>query len=204
MIRTCIFDLGNVLVRFSHERMYRQIAELFDCDTRAIRSVLLDSELQWEFERGRITELEFHRRVVLELGRDVRIADLKRATADIFDQNDEMLPLLADVTRSGVRMIVLSNTCVTHFEWIRERYTVLNPFHHFVLSCDVGAIKPEAAMYTSAIETAGCRPDECFFTDDIEANIKAARRFGIQAELFHGADQLRRTLSRHGLVPVPV
>jgi HAD superfamily hydrolase (TIGR01509 family) len=57
-------------------------------------------------------------------------------------------------------------------------------------------MKPQPEIYQAAIECAGCRPEECFYTDDIPEFIEAAKRLGIDAVQFESAAQLERELAR--------
>src|SRR6185437_8830122 len=77
------------------------------------------------------------------------------------------------------RLVLLSNTNAIHFEMIRENYPLLRHFHAYVLSYEVGAMKPLPLIYQRAIAAAGCLPEECFFTDDIPDYVEAARAQGI-------------------------
>ena len=60
-------------------------------------------------------------------------------------------------------------------------------------------MKPDAQIYEAALRTIQCPPANCFYTDDILANIEAGRAFGLQAELFLGPEELKQQLSAHGL-----
>jgi putative hydrolase of the HAD superfamily len=97
------------------------------------------------------------------------------------------------------RMVLLSNTNTIHFQMIRENYPLLRYFDELVLSFEVHAMKPEPAIFQAAIERAGCRPDECFYTDDIGDFVEAARRQGIDAVQFESADQLQREMQGRGI-----
>ena len=55
MIQTFLFDMGNVLVSFCHDRMCRQMGELCGHSGPEIRKQLIDTGLQWELERGEVT-----------------------------------------------------------------------------------------------------------------------------------------------------
>ncbi len=59
-IRTCIFDLGNVLVFFSHEKMVQNIAEVSGATEDVVHAFLFDLQFQVAFETGKVTEEEFH------------------------------------------------------------------------------------------------------------------------------------------------
>ncbi len=81
---------------------------------------------------------------------------------------------------------------------LRSRYPILDRFHDFVLSYEVGAAKPSARIYQEAIRRAGCRPEECFFTDDIALYVDAARQHGIDAVQFQSAAQIEVELRSRG------
>ena len=196
MLRTVLFDMGNVLVYFSHERMCAQIGALCGKSEAEIRRLLLDSGLQWKFERGRISETEFHREFEAAAGCSVKLVELIHAGSDIFELNEGVLPLLEELRGLKHRLVLLSNTSVSHFEHVRSQFDVLDYFDDFVLSYEVGALKPDTEIFHAAAKGIGCEPSEGFFTDDIEANVEAARRCGLDAEVFTGVgatiEQLRR------------
>ena len=63
-------------------------------------------------------------------------------------------------------------------------------------------MKPQPEIFQVAMERAGCRPEECFYTDDIAAYVTAARALGIDAVRFVGPrSNLERELdgARHSL-----
>jgi putative hydrolase of the HAD superfamily len=77
---------------------------------------------------------------------------------------------------------------------LKAQYPLLGHFDDFVLSYEVGALKPDAKIYQEAIQRSGCLPGECFFTDDIAINVEAAREHGIDAVQFLSAGQLQEEL----------
>jgi HAD superfamily hydrolase (TIGR01509 family) len=96
--------------------------------------------------------------------------------------------------------VLLSNTNRIHFEGILANYPLLRHFDRYVLSYEVGAMKPDTLIYEKAIKAAGCRPEECFFTDDIEEYVEGAKRMGIDAVQFQSAAQIREELSLRGVL----
>jgi putative hydrolase of the HAD superfamily len=200
MIRTFVFDLGNVLVRFSHERMCEQIGALCDRSGREIRACLIETGLQWEFERGRCDERTFHQRLEDATDRRIPIAELRHAASDIFEPNDEVVSIVRMLKQAGYRLVLLSNTSIAHYEFIRSRWDLLKPFDEFVLSYEVGAIKPEPAIFDAALAAIRCRPEDAFYTDDIAAYVEAGRARGLDAEVFTTADELRQQLAARAIV----
>jgi len=97
-------------------------------------------------------------------------------------------------------LVLLSNTNEMHFEMLQREYPILRHFDKRVLSHEVGAMKPSPVIYQRAIELAGCRPDECFFTDDIEAYVEGARQVGIDAVQFVSSAQLQEELAKRNVV----
>jgi len=198
-IRTCLFDMGNVLLYFSHERMCRQISELCGRTANDVRRLLFDTGLQLDFERGRLSESEFHRRFEAAAEVEIDLAALRCAGSDIFELNEPLPAILDALKRRGIRLVLLSNTSVAHFDWVREKFDVMDRFDAFVVSYEVGAAKPEPAIYEAALRTIGCPPSECFYTDDVAEYVDTGRRFGLQAETFTGANALRRHLAARGI-----
>jgi putative hydrolase of the HAD superfamily len=199
MIRTCLFDMGNVLVFFSHNRMCEQLGQLGGRSTAEMQQLLLDSGVQWNYERGRLTPTQFHEWFQETTGRTVSFDDLKRAASDIFWLNEPIVPVLDQLKAQGLRLVLLSNTCITHFEWVRDHYDVLQRFDACVTSCGAGAIKPEPAIYEAALREIACDPRECFYTDDIPKYVTAGRQHGLLAEVFSDVPALLGHLGKCGV-----
>jgi HAD superfamily hydrolase (TIGR01549 family) len=198
-VRTLLIDLGNVLLYFSHERMCGQIAEACQAPLADLRQILFNEQLQRRFERGEISEDGFREALETALGRPLDAQALRRAGSDIFTLNEPMVPLLDRWKRDGYRLVLLSNTCVTHYEWVRANFDLHNRFDHCVLSFRVGAAKPEAAIFQAALEIIDCAPEDCFYTDDIEEYVDRGRSFGLRAEVFRDVPTLRRQLEQLGV-----
>jgi glucose-1-phosphatase len=199
LIRTLLIDLGNVLVFFSHERMCAQIADVCGAPVADLKQVLLEQHLQRRFERGEVSEDEFRAALEAKFARPLDPEALKRAAADIFTLNEPMVPLLDRWKRDGYRLVLLSNTCVTHYEWVREQFDLLDRFDDLVLSYQVGAVKPEEAIFQDALAAIDCPPEECFYTDDIADYIARGRSFGLRSEVFRDVPTLMAQLEQLGV-----
>jgi glucose-1-phosphatase len=197
MHRAVIFDLGKVLLHFDFQRGYRALAERCPhaaCDIPA----RIGANLVEKFETGRISSREFFaqfsRQIELSAGYD----EFCEIWNGIFTETlipEAMLEGLA----SRYRLLLLSNTNAIHFEMIRRTYPMLRHFHHLVLSYEVGAAKPHPEIFEEAVRRAGCRPEECFYTDDVPKFVDAARALGIDAVQFHSCPQLVQELTARGI-----
>jgi glucose-1-phosphatase len=199
VIQTFLFDMGNVLVHFCHDRMCRQIGELCGRSSLDIRRWLIDSGLQWQFERGLVSPAEVHRQFESSMSARVDIEQLAFAASDIFSLNTPLLPVLDALKSRGHRMVLLSNTNVWHYDLVQRRFDVLRFFDDFVLSFEVQAMKPDFPIFRRALEVIKCDPAKCFYTDDVSDYILAARQHGIDAEVFTDVATLTRQLAERGV-----
>ena len=195
MLKFLYFDLGRVLLHFSVDRMCRQMAELAGIEPAAVRSAVFESDLQNRYERGEITGPEFHEAFCRATGTRTDYAALTAAGNDIFELNVSMLPVVCQLRAAGHRLGILSNTCEGHWEHCLARYRVLaEDFQVYALSYRIGAVKPHPEIYREAARLAGVRPEEIFFTDDLEANVDGARAAGFDAVHYTSTQQLAADL----------
>jgi glucose-1-phosphatase len=198
-IKTLLIDLGNVLLFFSHERMCAQIATACHAPGAELERVLFQEQLQRRFERGEVSEGAFRQTLETAFRRSIDATALRRAASDIFVLNQPMVPLLDRWKHDGYRLVLLSNTCVTHYEWVLEHFDLLHRFDHCVLSYRVGAAKPEEKIFRAALDAIDCAPADCFYTDDIEEYILRGRAFGLKAEVFRDVPTLTLQLEKLGV-----
>ena len=198
-IRALLIDLGNVIVGLDFDRAYQAAERVSPYSAGEIPDRIRATGLSDRYERGEISSEAFYREFCGALEMGVSFEQFREIWADMFRTE----PLLSDSFLAALgreqRMLLLSNTNEIHFEAIRARYPQLAHFDDYVLSYQVGAMKPEEAIYQEAIRRAGCEPSRCFFTDDNEANVSAARRAGIDAVVFAGEQDLKRQLRRRGI-----
>lgn len=199
MIRTLLFDMGNVLLHFSHDRMCDQMGALCDRTGAELKKELIDSGWQWNFEKGLVTPEQFHGWFQKRFDVEVSISALSHAASDIFILNEPMVPVLDELKARGHRLVLLSNTSTFHYEFIRDRFDVLDRFDDFVLSFQVQSIKPESSIFEAALKKIHCDAPDCFYTDDIAKYVETGRSHGLDAEVFTTADRLKQHLSQRGL-----
>lgn len=199
MYKAIIFDLGRVLVHFDFKRGYRELESLCRYPAAEIPKRIATTDLVQRFETGLVEPAEFVAAFSAILGLDLDYDHFCRIWSCIF--TDILVPesMLAGLA-ARYRLILLSNTNAIHFEMIRRTYPMLvRHFHQLVLSYEVKAMKPDPVIFQAAIDAAGCRPEECFYTDDIAAYVEGARKAGIDAVQFESAEQIARELRARGI-----
>jgi transcription antitermination factor NusB len=110
-----------------------------------------------------------------------------------------MVELLADVRRT-VPVALLSNA-TTQLRADLERSGIADAFDAVVGSADVRAAKPSRAAFEAAAVGLDVDLERCFFTDDTESHVEAARSYGLRAEVFTGVADLREVLAELGVLP---
>lgn len=200
MLRTILLDLGNVVLFFSHERMFRQMGALCGLSGEEIRQRMQEHNVIVEFETGRMSRAELHRLFESWTGQTVDRRRLLRAASNIFTPNESLIAALDRIKRAGLRLVLLSNTNVAHLQFIKERFDVLSKFDELVLSYEVHAMKPDPPIYEAALRAIHCEPRECFYTDDIVENVERARGFGLQAEVFIDTKTFLSQLEQRNLI----
>ena len=192
------FDLGNVLLYFDHSLAMRSMAKIANVDPQRMHAVIMQSDLQIEYETGLITGEEFIDRIAQSLDRSLDTNEMLQAAADMFVPNAQILPVLHHVKSLGIPIGLLSNTCEAHWNWILHmKYPqVVDWFVPVILSFEAKSMKPDSQIYRIAAERAGREPSKIFFTDDRHDNVEGARREGWMAEPFTSADRLM-DIGRH-------
>jgi FMN phosphatase YigB (HAD superfamily) len=194
------FDLGKVLIDFSFERMIRQMGEAAGIEAQRVQAVLA-AGLQAEYEIGKLDSRAAHELFCLQTGTQPDYEAFSLACNDIFTPIDSMLPVVAQLYQAGYRLGVLSNTCEGHWSYCLRRYTMLREFFStYALSFEIGAAKPDAAIFCKAAELAGCQPAEIFYTDDVPGHVASARNVGLDAVVYTSTTQLVHDLRARGLV----
>jgi len=199
MIKTVIFDLGKVIVPFDFKRGYRAMSELCSYAPEEIPKRIGATDLVTRFECGQVSPEDF-------VGQLSRILDLRLEYARFCEiwscifLPETLIPEdMLEGLRRRYRLLLLSNTNAIHFQMIRDNYPLLKHFDEYVLSYEVGAMKPSPRIYAEAIARARCEAGECFFTDDIPEYVAGAKRAGIDAVQFESAAQIEGELAKRGV-----
>jgi FMN phosphatase YigB (HAD superfamily) len=200
VIKTIIFDLGGVIVPFDFSRAYSRIEQLTGLPREEIRSRLMAADLGNRLESGRLSPQDFFEELCGLLGLGIGFDEFREIWFSIFDRETLIPESVFASLGERHRLLLLSNTNAIHFDMLRERYPLLRHFDHYVLSYEVGAMKPDPRIYREAIRHAGCEPGECFFTDDIARFVEGAKAEGVDAVQFTGLEGLRTELQSRGVV----
>ncbi len=200
MIKTFIFDLGKVIVPFELDNHIKILESVCDLEYTEIRDKVFAAEELILFEKGEISARQLFEFLQKLLGLRMEFEEFVAAWNSIFSLEPIIAPALIEKLAAKYRLIILSDTNRLHFDFIREHFPILDFFDDFVVSYELGYVKPAPEIFRAAVIKAECLAEECFFTDDKEINVRGAVEFGINAVQFHSPEQFAAELSKRGLI----
>jgi len=200
-IQAIIFDLGRVLIDFDHTIAAKRIAKFTDQTVPEIFNFFFDSKLTGLFEEDKITPLEFFSEVRSALNLRLDYQAFVPIWNEIFFLSEENLAVyqLAKSLRAKYKIMLLSNTNILHFEYLKKSFPVFDVFHHIITSFEVGFQKPHPLIYKKALTVLETPAEEVFYTDDRSELVEAARNLRIRGFVFRGVEQLKKDLMGAGV-----
>jgi putative hydrolase of the HAD superfamily len=196
-IKAIFFDIGNVLVKLRTEQFLAGMVQA--CDARWDRDAIFASirEPQGphvDYEKGRIDGPAFHAHLQDRFGLRLDYGAWRQLWNHYFEPNRPMEALLARL-RGQARFFALSNTNAEHLAHLKLNFRLFDGFEAVIASNEVGARKPEQAMFDVALRRAGVAAGEALYIDDLQPFIEAAQGMGLHG--FHytfNDDVLRQRL----------
>jgi len=202
MIKTIVFDLGNVLFDFCPLKAARSLVKMggIKRSPKAIVQFFADSPIETAYCEGKVSTDTFIAHVKQTLNLRVDDAKLKHWYCDIFSIKKDSFRLVKELKKRNYRLLILSNTNDLHYEFLLTMTDQLSLFDDRILSYEVFCQKPQKDIYDIVIERAQCQPDEIFFIDDLIENIESAHSHGIVAHHFSKVSRLRKALHKEGVL----
>ncbi|MEK6890493.1 MAG: HAD-IA family hydrolase [Nanoarchaeota archaeon] len=186
-----LFDVGNVIVRGSHEITHRIMRAKGVSPENAVK--FFQNPEYREFSRGKITGTDFHRALCDKyLGRELTYQEVMNAHNEHIDSLDQyVVGVLNTVDNSRLAFVTDTNEWQTAKE--RDLITLSDYNERVFRSHKIGMLKTDEACFPYVIERLGVQPGRITLVDDSIEKIQMAQRFGINTILFtEGMDLLER------------
>jgi len=199
MIEVVYLDLGKVLIDFDYDVAAQRLLKISPHPLSEISNVLSEPQLLFEFETGRLSAIEYYKIICDALEMQISLDEFRSLWGSMFLPEPLVSEEFLQNLKRKNRLILLSNTNEIHFDYLVERFPILNQIEERLLSYRVGYMKPDPQIFQLAIEKAGGVPENIFFADDRHENVEGARAAGIQAIQFKSEMQLRQELNDRGV-----
>ena len=179
MIKTLIFDFGDIFVNLDKPATYR---ELEKHGIKELPEGIRHKNL--EYEKGLISSEEFINsyKTEFDLEPDQIINSWNAILINFPEYRFNFIRKLSE--EKQYQLILLSNTNEIHIDWIIKNVPFFenfkNCFDAFYLSHEINLRKPDANIYEFVLEKHKLSPETCLFIDDTKENTEAASAMGIQ------------------------
>ena len=194
MIKTVIFDIGNVLTDFAWQEMYREKGlggEIFERVSKAT----VQSKYWCELDRGVMTYEEVMDKFV-SLDKEME-NEIRRVLADthgIVTGRAYATPWVCSLKKMGLNVYVLSNFSEKIWKDCKDALEFFDYTDGGIISYKDHLIKPDPAVYNLLLERYGLKAKECVFIDDLQENVDAAVKQGIHGIVFKNYEQAKKAL----------
>jgi putative hydrolase of the HAD superfamily len=187
-INTLFIDIGGVLLSNGWDRAMRQHAvETFGLDGKEMNerhNLLIDS-----YETGKLTLDEYLKSVVFYRKRDFTPEEFKNYMFAQQSSYPEMIALVREVkSRYKLKVVAVNNEGRELNIYRIQKFGLADTIDFFVSSCFVRARKPEAAIYTMALDAAQARPEETVYVDDRPFFVEVAAGLGMNGIVHKGLE----------------
>lgn len=198
-IDTVVFDIGGVLLDWNPNYLYEELIP--DQEQREhFLTNIATSEWNMRQDAGRtwadaVEELSALHPQHAEWISAYDTGWLKMVRGVIEDTAQ----LVEELRAAGIPTYALTNFSVEKWQVALEAFPVLRGFDGAVVSGVEETVKPDEKIYRILLERYDLDAARCFYTDDVQRNVDAARAVGLDAELFTSATDLRQQLKDRGL-----
>lgn len=179
MIKTIIFDFGDVFIDLDKQATFREL--------KKSNIEELSEEIQKankDYEMGLISTETFissylnHSSALTNEG---MIDAWNSILMDFPKYRFQFIKKLSEEKK--YQLILLSNTNEAHIDWIKQRIPFFEEFKFcfdaFYLSHEINLRKPNSDIFQYVLQKHQLKSEECLFIDDTLENTEAAKKLGI-------------------------
>lgn len=198
MIKTIVFDFGNVMYPYTKDIFFRNLTSTSPLVFEEIKKKFFQSGIEDQYSTGKIDTEEFYLALKDKLDLNINKKKFLQHYTDIFTPNEEVLTLIQKLDKN-YRLQLYSDTNPVHYQRKIKTCPVYHLFAAVTLSFRVGVLKESEKGYREVIQKSGNRPEEIVFTDDKTKHIRTAEKLGIKTIHFRNSEQLKEELKELGV-----
>lgn len=199
MIKNIIFDLGNVLIKYSPESFLEKNVKK-ERQEKFIATVFKSKE--WlELDRGTLSyedAIEKFAEIIPE-DRENLEKLFKNNIMDCLAPIEENIEILKKLKKKGYNLFVLSNFHRSAFEQVQKEWEFFDEFDGGVISCYCHLLKPNQRIYELLLARYGLIPEETLFIDDTKINVEKAEKIGMEGIYLDLPEMLEKLLKKKGI-----
>ncbi|CAM2894274.1 HAD family hydrolase [Vibrio diazotrophicus] len=198
-IKNVVFDIGNVVVRWSP----LEIIRLTFGDNNAVEEKaksIFQSETWLRLNKGQITENDAKAQYKEALG----LTELECERLFYYVKQTQILihgsvDLIKRCKSAGLNVLALTDNVHEIVSHLKNTYTFWDLFDGAIVSADVGLLKPQPEIYQTLLSQYELKASQTVFIDDMPYNVKGAESVGIAAIQFENVSQCEQALRSLGV-----
>jgi FMN phosphatase YigB (HAD superfamily) len=200
-VRALLFDLGGVVLHVDFDRALAAWQRHSRLAPARLRAAFAFDEPYLRHETGALGAPAYFD----HLRRNLALACDDDAVREGWNEVlvAEMTGTLQaiDAVRERIPCYALSNTNEAHLQHIRVRFPeVLARFRQVFVSHEIGYRKPHPRAFGHVLDAIGVAAADVLFFDDLQENVDAARRCGLQAQWVGTPADVRAALAERALL----
>lgn len=198
MIKTVIFDIGNVLAAFCWQKMFEGFG-LEGAAFERVADATVRNQAWNEFDKGLVSTEEIID-TFAEKAPEYRyyIAKIFEDPTKMIAQFDYAKSWLQELKSRGYKVYILSNWSEpTYYACLDNELNFLPLVDGAVFSFQEHVIKPDKRIFEILCQRYNINPGEAVFLDDNEANVISSREFELNTIHFKSYEQGKAELEKY-------
>ncbi len=194
MIKTVVFDIGEVLVDFDWDGYIRTLFQEEDT-IRRVGKAVWESRLWVEFDRGVLPDEEIIQKMTEcdpALSDEIRLS--MKDVSGTVRRRETAIPWVRSLKDRGLQVLYLSNYSYRLRMQNPGPLDFIEEMDGGLFSYEVHLLKPDPAIYRALCEKYRILPEETVFLDDMEENVAGARTCGMHAIRYAGQEAAEQEL----------
>jgi len=198
-IKNVVFDIGNVLVKWSPREIVEKSFGAID-NLDEVTKQIFKHDVWTQLNTGRLTEGQAIKLYVKELDHDQpqmetvfkhikHSQDLIAGTCDI----------LKSLHKQGYQLFALTDNVREIVEYLQKKYDFWQYFDGVVVSAHIGTMKPGSEIFKYLLNTYHLNPNETLFIDDHLPNVESAQSLSFYGLQFFNAKQCVTDMNQLGI-----
>ncbi|WP_290700802.1 HAD family phosphatase [Lacinutrix sp.] len=181
MIKTIIFDFGDVFINLDKEGAMKNALELFEIEELSEDLVAINTL----YEQGLLSTeefVDFYTENFPKLSKKEIIEAWNYIICDFPPKRFDFAKQLAEDKKYN--LILLSNTNELHIDCIKKHVSFYDDFkscfNKFYLSHEIMLRKPNADIFEFVLNENKLKAEDCLFIDDTKENTETAAKLGLK------------------------
>lgn len=198
MIKTLLFDFGDVFLNLDKEATFRELQKL---GLNVFKPEM--EQLNDAYEKGELTSnefVEYYQKWFPQANRQSIVDAWNAILLDFPKHRIEFIENLAASKKH--QLLLLSNTNEIHIDWVKNNIEYYERFKRcfekFYLSHEIGYRKPDVEVFEFVLNENNIQPEKLFFVDDTKTHTDTANKLGIHVwNLNPNTDDITELFNKH-------